>query len=359
LYKKRLKQLRKTMVQKQLEAIIISKPENQFYLSGFTGGAGLLFISHEKAIIVTDFRYVEQARSEAPDFEIYELFTGNSSPFSMVADLVKEQNISNLVLESHHMTIKNFRELKLQLNEVRIIEISDLIEEMRIVKDRSEIEKIEKAQQITDKTFSHILPYIKPGVKELDIACEIEYYMKKNHAKGPAFDTIVVSGIRSSLPHGLPSDKKLALGDFITLDFGAYYDFYCSDMTRTVFIGKPTEKQKRIYNIVLEAQKKAIHKIKPGLLGKNIDEAARTYIEQNGFGRCFGHSLGHGVGIEIHEFPRLSPKGEGELLPGMVVTVEPGIYIQNYGGVRIEDLVVITTEGCRNLTQSPKDIIYL
>jgi Xaa-Pro aminopeptidase len=222
-----------------------------------------------------------------------------------------------------------------------------------------EIEMIKKAQQITDKTFSYILSFIKPGVKELDIACEIEYYMKKNHAQGPAFETIVASGLRSSLPHGRPSKKKLALGDFITLDFGACYDFYCSDMTRTVFLGKPTNKQIDIYNVVLEAQKIAIDKIKPGLLGKNIDEAARSFIQQKGFGGCFGHSLGHGVGIEIHEFPRLSPKGEAELLPGMVVTVEPGIYIEDYGGIRIEDMVVITSEGCQNLTQSQKEIIYL
>ncbi len=348
--------MREIMQQRRVEGILISKPENQFYVSGFTGREGLVLISPERAIIVTDFRYSEQAESEAPDFEIVELKTG-VSPFVVAADLVKKLNISNLVIESHHLTVKDFRELK--LGEVNIAESHDLIEEMRSKKDQAEIEMIKRAQQITDKAFSHILPFIKPGVKELDLACEIEYYMKKNNSQGPAFDIIVASGSRSSLPHGQPSKKRLAFGDFITLDFGARYNFYCSDMTRTVFLGKPTNKQKDIYNVVLNAQEIAIDKIRPGLLGRNVDEAARSFIRQKGFGGCFGHGLGHGVGIEVHEFPRLSPKGEAELLPGMVVTVEPGIYIENYGGVRIEDMVIITLEGCHNLTQSPKDIIYL
>jgi Xaa-Pro aminopeptidase len=350
------------MEQYQWDGILISKSENQFYLSGFTG-EGLMLISHQQAALITDFRYGQQAKSEAPDFEVIDLKNGKSH-LSTASDLIKKLEISNLAIESHHLTVKALTDLRsllsaINVSSIKISETSGIIEDMRSIKGQREIQTIKKAQEITDKTFVHILDFIKPGISEIDITCEIEYYMKKNGAQGPAFKPIVVSGLRSSLPHGEPTSKKLVPGDFITLDFGARYDYYCSDMTRTIFLGKPTSKQVQIYNIVIEAQKRAIDSIKPGFLSNEIDKVARSLIEENGFGDFFGHGLGHGVGIEVHENPKLSHKSETKLEPGMVITVEPGIYIENFGGVRIEDMVIVTFDGCVNLTHSSKDLIYL
>jgi Xaa-Pro aminopeptidase len=349
--------LRNKLTEKKLDCILINKPENQFYVSGFTGGEGVVFVTNRDAAIITDSRYTEQAKNEAPNFEIIELKTG-VSPIEVCANNFKSK-IENVGFESHYLTYNQFEELKKHFEGVEIKPAANLVEELRIVKEPHEIDLIKKAQEITDKTFTHILEYIKPGVTERDLACEMEYFMKKNGADGIAFDTIVASGSRSSLPHGRASERNLQPGDFITMDFGARYSWYCSDMTRTVFLGRPDDTQVKIYNIVLEAQQRALEYIKSGLLGKDVDRVARETIDKNGYGNNFGHGLGHGVGIEIHESPRLSPKGDMELLPGMVVTVEPGIYIENYGGVRIEDLVVVTRNGCDNLTKSDKHLIII
>lgn len=336
---------------------MISKPENQFYISGFSGGEGVVAVTCRGAAIITDSRYTEQAKSEAPGFAILEQKAG-VSPFEVCANNFKSE-IKNVGFESHYITYDQFEEIKKYFEGIDIKPAGSLVEELRAIKEPHEIEMIKKAQEITDKTFAHILKYIKPGVAEKDLACEMEYFMKKNGADGIAFDTILASGPRSSLPHGRASGRKIQYGDFITMDFGARYSWYCSDMTRTVFLGRPDDTQVKIYNIVLEAQKRALEYIKSGLLGKDVDRLAREVIDKSGYGNNFGHGLGHGVGIEIHESPRLSPKGDMELLPGMVVTVEPGIYIENYGGVRIEDMVVVTQNGCDNLTKSDKHLIII
>lgn len=349
--------MRSSLAEKKLDCILLNKPENQFYVSGFTGGEGVVVVTLREAAIVTDSRYTEQAKNEAPDFEIIELKTG-LSPFEVCANEFKAK-AENIGFESNYITYEQFEDLKKHFDGNVIEPVANIVEELRIIKEPEEIEMIKKAQEITDKTFSHILGYIKPGVTEKDLACEMEYFMKKNGAESTAFDTIVASGPRSSLPHGRASERKLQPGDFITMDFGARYSCYCSDMTRTVFLGEPDDTQLKIYDVVLQAQQKALEYIKPGLLGKDVDRVAREIIEKNGYGKNFGHGLGHGVGIEIHESPRLSTKGEKELLPGMVVTVEPGIYIENYGGVRIEDMVVVTRDGCDNLTRSCKRLINI
>jgi len=228
-----------------------------------------------------------------------------------------------------------------------------------MIKASWEIERISKAEAIGDMAFSHILGYIKEGVSERDIAAELEYFMKKQGAEKTSFDTIVISGKKTSMPHGTPDDKKIENGDFVTLDFGCVYEGYCSDMTRTVAVGKADERQKEIYNIVLEAQLTGLNAIKSGVVCKNADEMARNVIEKAGYGKYFGHSLGHGVGLMIHELPNLSPKSEMMLEDNMVVSCEPGIYIPDFGGVRIEDLVVVSGEKCTILSKSQKNLIEI
>ncbi|ADL08080.1 M24 family metallopeptidase [Thermosediminibacter oceani] len=352
----RISKLRRNLSEKDLDGILVSKPENIFYISGFDG-EGFLVVTRERALLFTDFRYIEQAKKECPDFEVVEF--ESVSPFKKCADEIKSIGLKNLAFEGHYLTVKFYEELKSFLDGVEVIKTDGLIEELRTIKDEVELEIIKKAQEITDKAFEHILDYIRPGVTESELALEIEYFMKKNGAEGVAFPTIVASGPRSSLPHGTPTSRKIQPGDFITFDFGAKVKHYCSDMTRTVVMGKPNKDQLEIYSIVLEAQKRALEYIKSSVSGKDVDKVARDFIAEKGFGRNFGHALGHGVGLEIHEAPRLSKLGETSLLPGMVVTVEPGIYVKNFGGVRIEDLVIITEDGCINLTKSSKDLICL
>jgi Xaa-Pro aminopeptidase len=358
MYGERLSKLRKKLDDGNLDGIIVSKPENLFYMSGFTGGEGVIIITRLVASLVTDFRYAEQAAEQAPDYNIIELEPG-VSPYEVCAEILESDGAKKVGIESHHLTVKAFEELKQHLKAVQPETTDGMVEKLRVVKEECEIDMIKKAQEITDEAFSHILNYIKPGVSEKDLACELEYFVKKNGAEGMAFDTIVASGPRSSLPHGRASDRRLEVGDFVTVDFGARLSCYCSDMTRTVFLGKPDREQLNIYNIVLEAQKKALSYIKPGIFGKDVDRVARDVIKDRGFGENFGHALGHGVGIEIHEEPRLSSRSETKLEAGMVVTVEPGIYISGYGGVRIEDLVVVTEDGCEDLTKASKDIICI
>lgn len=357
MFKPRIKKLLRELLKNNIDGFVVSKPENQYYISGFTG-EGLTIITEQKNYVITDSRYTEQAKNEASGFEILEIKTGISH-FSIAYKIVKELSLKNIGFESHSLTVKQYDELAEEFKSVNLIKTEGLIEQLRAIKDAQEIDFIKSAQRITDKAFQHIINFIKPDVSELDLVAELEFFMKKNGSKSEAFQTILVSGPKTSLPHGTPSERKLQPRDLVTIDFGARFSGYCSDMTRTVIIGKPSSQQLSVYNTVLDAQVKAIEYIKPGLTGKKVDEVAREFIAEQGYGQYFGHGLGHGVGLEIHEAPRLSPKGENELLPGMIVTVEPGIYIENFGGVRIEDMVVITENGYEDLTNSEKELICL
>ena len=234
-----------------------------------------------------------------------------------------------------------------------------MIEKLRMIKTDDEIRTIRRAAEIADEAFSHILTFIKPGVTELEVSNELEFFMRRLGASESSFDTIVASGKRSALPHGVATGKTIENGDMVTLDFGALYDGYVSDITRTVAVGEPTEELKKIYHIVLEAQMRACSALKPGMTGKEADAVARDYIKDHGYGEAFGHSTGHGIGLEVHEGPGLSFRSDTVLKPGMVVTVEPGIYVPGLGGVRIEDDVLITEDGCELLTSSPKELIIL
>lgn len=336
------------------EAILIVKPENRYYLSGFTGSFGyVLFLKNEKRFI-TDFRYDSQARNQCLNFEICMV-----NKEYTIFEYLKDQNLDTLYIEKSGVTVDFLEKLQSVSSISKFKNIDENIGMKRIVKTDSEVSLIKKAQSFADKAFDHILGFIEPGISEKEIAAELEYIMAKNGASGKSFNTIVASGLRSSMPHGVASDKLVESGDFITMDFGCVYNGYCSDMTRTVVLGKASEEQRKIYNIVLEAQMKAFDKIRPGVRCSEIDDIARSIIDVYGYKENFGHGLGHGVGVEIHEAPTLSKVSDDVLKSGMIITNEPGIYIKDFGGVRIEDLIHVTDNGYEILSKSPKDLIEL
>ena len=352
----RIAKLREGLKNKNIDAALICKKENCTYLSGFNGGDSFLVISQEQALLVTDFRYVEQAEEQAP---LYKVVQFERDLLAKLSEILKSLDVKNLGFEEGYVTYKMYFDFKDKLEVSQLVPLEGVVESLRLVKDQDEINVIKKAVEIADNAFSHIIKYIKPGVTELEIAAELEYFMKKQGGKGPSFEIIVASGERASMPHGTASEKKIAQGDVITLDYGVIYRDYCSDMTRTVFLGQPNEELKNIYNIVLDAQIKALNGAIAGILGKEIDLIARDIISSGGFEKNFGHGLGHGVGLEIHEEPRLSPAGNKIMEDGMVVTVEPGIYVAGLGGVRIEDMIVINRDKPIILTKSSKELLII
>jgi Xaa-Pro aminopeptidase len=356
IYKKRLEKLHGKMKLMDIDAVLITKRENYMYMSGFTGTSACLFITGQRAVLLTDFRYVEQAAVQAPEYEILKY---SGSNFNALNHLIECEKVEKLSFEDRHLTFAEHAEFVSRLKVSVFSPLGGAVEELRRIKDASEIELIKKAVNIADNVFTHILKFIKPGVSEIELAAEMEHFMKRQGATGPSFETIVASGKRSSMPHGIASEKKIESGDVITMDYGALYKGYCSDITRTVFLGKPDNELERIYRIVLDTQLKGVAAVKQGITGKEVDTAARNVIANAGFGDNFGHGLGHGVGLEIHEEPMLSMRGVIELKDGMVVTVEPGIYVTGLGGVRIEDMVVVNGETARVLTSAPKELIVI
>ncbi|MFW5873225.1 MAG: M24 family metallopeptidase [Bacillota bacterium] len=352
----RISKLKDLREEKELDAIMITSKENRFYFSGFTGTAGIILITDSNNYFITDFRYISQANKQTEGFEIIEISKNKNKN---LLKFLNDHNLNRVGFEDGDLSYKQYQELKDIDPEKEYFPLSDEINEFRIIKDDQEIETIKNAISITEKAFEKIITYIKPGMKEREVAAELEYYLRKLGGEGPSFDFIVASGKRSALPHGVASDKLIEVGDFITLDFGTYYKGYCSDMTRTIVVGEPDQKQVDIYNIVLKAHLEVIDKIKAGMTGQEADQIARKIIEEAGYGDNFGHGLGHGLGIEIHEAPRLSKTSETVLKPGMIVTDEPGIYLPDWGGVRIEDDLVITEDGCKSLNKSNKELTII
>lgn len=348
--------VRNLLIEKELDAVLIVNGYNMRYISGFSGATGYLYISQHKAVILTDFRYIIRAQEENKGFEVLEVTERYSK---IIHSLVTDDKVKKIGFEAADTTYADYKKLEEELKEATFYSIGDLLSDLRNIKTIEELERIEKAAAIGDKAFFEMLHIIKPGMTELEIAAHLEYSMKRNGAEGLSFDTIVASGIHSSMPHAVPTTKKIEYGDFVTMDFGCIYQGYCSDMTRTIVIGKANDRQKKVYDIVLQAQLKALDFIKAGYQGKEIDKVARDIIYQAGYEGCFGHGLGHSLGLFIHEEPRLSPKEERIIQENMVETVEPGIYIKDFGGVRIEDLVVVTNGGCQNYTHSPKELIEI
>lgn len=348
----------KVLAEKNLDAILVSDGFNMRYNSGFCGATGYLYLTVEKKILLTDFRYTTQALQEAADFEVVEI-SGEMGYGEHIARLMTEGNVKRIGFEDQHMIYADFAELKEKTPKAEWVGLGESLNRLRCIKEEWEILRIAQAEEIGTLAFERILGELRPGVTELSIAAKLDYYMRELGAEGNSFDTIVASGFHSAMPHAIPSDKKLEEGDFVTMDFGCRFQGYCSDMTRTVVIGKASEKQKEIYGIVLEAQLAALSELCVGKTGKEIDGIARKIIADAGYGDCFGHGLGHSVGLFIHEDPRLSMKYEGVLQENVTMTVEPGIYVPDFGGVRIEDLVVIEKNGCRNLTRADKKLLEL
>lgn len=343
-----------------IEVMLITDYYNLRYYTGFSGTSGIAIISEKDKLFFTDFRYVEQAKKETKEkgFKVIDVKSGIL--MEGLKDYIENRKIKKITVENKTMTLKYFEELKKMFPEIKFEMGEDKLEKFRIIKKNDEIENIRKAANIADIAFNEILKDIKVGVKEKDIAAKLEYIMKINGAEKNSFETIVASGYRSAMPHGVATDKLLAENEFVKMDFGAYYNGYVSDITRTVFLGsKISEKHIEIYNTVLEAQRLALENVKAGIKASDLDKIARDYIKSKNYGENFGHSLGHGIGLEIHEAPRVSEKSNVILRENMLITVEPGIYIEGFGGVRIEDDVVVKNNGCEILTKSTKELIIL
>ena len=317
----------------------------------------MIALTVDKAVLFVDFRYFEKAKKTVQNMEVVLA----SNFFANIKELLETENIKKVLLETDFVNLDSFERMKNVFEGIEVStdnSLSQTINSLRQIKSAEEIECIKKSQEITDNAFTHILNFIKEGFTEREIALELEFFMRKTGGEGVAFDTIAVSGKNSSLPHGVPTDKPLEAGDFLTMDFGAVYNGYCSDMTRTVAIGYVTDEQQKVYDTVLNAQLSALKEIAPNKVCKEIDKIARDIINK-AFEGCFGHGLGHSVGLEIHENPALNTRDETLLKAGIIMTVEPGIYLPDKFGVRIEDMVLITDTSHENLTKSPKELIII
>ncbi len=344
-----------------VDAILLTSPANMRYQSGFTG-EGYVYMSEARSLVVTDSRYTAAARAECPGCQVLEW--KREGYYLPLVEALKEDRELRPGVEDFHMTMAEHEKLRIQLErtgmeEIETVVLGQRLSRFRWEKEESELKKIRRAEAIGDRAFSRIFPKLEVGMTEKRVAAWLEFFMKEAGAESLSFETIAASGPNSAMPHAVPTDRKLREGDFLTMDFGCRYQGYCSDMTRTVVIGKASEEQRRVYHTVLQAQETALRKIRPGIMGREVDALARKVIADAGYGDRFGHSLGHSVGLEIHEKPCFAPSDETVLAPGMVISVEPGIYIEGFGGVRIEDLVVITEDGCENLTHSPKELIEI
>lgn len=356
--KDRIERLMNCMEEQKTDAVLVTDGCNMRYLSGFSGETGYLYISGKRKVILTDSRYTTQAKEESREFEVQEI-SQSAGYQELIGALMRADEIRSLGFEDQVMIYADAVKLQKGLPRAEWKGLRGALDELRLIKSEEELACIARAEQIGDEAFSHILNVLHAGMTELEVAVELESYMKRNGASALAFDTIAASGIHSAMPHATPSGKKLENGDFLTMDYGCKYKGYCSDMTRTVVIGKADSRQREIYQVVLEAQQAALAVIREGITGAEVDRVARDRIRDAGYGEYFGHGLGHSVGLFIHEEPRLSPSGHTVLKKGMTETVEPGIYIPGVGGVRIEDLVEVTQEGYRNLTSSPKQLIEI
>lgn len=354
---RRLERLRRELETRGLDAMIIRFGSNLRYISGYSGSNGLAVITSDDAFFFTDFRYKTQAAAEVKHMKV--IVPEGNDLFSAMQGQPCLRPGMKCGFEGNHLNYENYLKLTLLFPQMEFRNVSMMMETLASVKEASEIENLQKAAEITDKAFAELIGEIKPGISERQLDAKLSYIMKSLGSERDSFDTIVASGPNGAKPHHQPTEKKLERGEFVTIDFGAMYKGYHADVTRTVCLGKADDKQKKIYDIVLKAQLKAIGEIRAGISGQAVDAVARDLITAEGYGDYFGHGLGHGLGLEIHAEPRLSPKYEEKLLVDQVVTVEPGIYLPGWGGVRIEDDVVVLDKGCRNLTMATKKLLEL
>lgn len=355
-YSKRCHRAQDLLIREECEALLVTDRANRYYLSGFTGSSGYLLLTTDRVYLLTDFRYIAQANQQT---NCCEVINQGKYWYETLKQLLTRHQVKRLAFEQDHLSYNHYLKLAETVDQCELIGKQHLIEILRETKDPQELELIKKAASIADKAFSQLLEVLKPGRTELEVAADLEYYMRSLGSEGPAFDTIVASGTRSALPHGIAGEKKLELGDLVVIDFGATYQGYRSDMTRTVIIGSATAKQRDLYQLVLKAQLAGLQGIKAGQLCHQVDSIARNIIAEHGYGAYFGHSLGHGVGLNIHENPRLAEGNQLPLEKGMVVTVEPGVYLEDWGGIRIEDMVAVTEDGCEIFTKTSKELIEI
>ncbi len=358
--KTRIEQLRAAFAEAGIDGLLVTGATNRRYMTGFTGSAGMALITRDEALFMTDFRYVEQATQQAPDYTLVRY----DDPYKTLNERLMRYKGQRIGFESHHVTVDELEGIKRaggsEPAPVEWVPVKGLVEQLRGRKTEEELAIMQRAIDIADEAFSYILDHLRPGVTEKEVAWKLEVFMREQGAEALSFPSIVASGANGALPHARPTDKPLAAGEFVTLDFGCVWKGYCSDMTRTVFIGEPTDEQRALYELVLKAQEAGVAAVKPGVVAKDVDAVARKIIADAGYGENFGHGLGHGIGMDVHEeIPRLSVRGNVVLEPGMVASVEPGVYLPGQGGIRIEDLVVVTEDGCRILTKSTKQLLCL
>ena len=348
----RIARLRERLAAEGVDALLVKHGANVRYLSGFTAGEdAALLISRDRAHIITAFVYYEQAEREAPGFELFKLTSGSPA---QLADLARELGVRRVAFESVGVTYAMYQELS-KAEGVELIPVKDWVEDLRVIKTPDEIARMRRAVEIADSALAALPSLLRPGMTERQLAWELEVFMRTHGADDVAFPIIVAGGPNGSMPHIAPSDRVLVPGEPIVIDLGARVEGYCSDVTRTVCLGQPDDRLREVYAVVLAAQRAAEEGIRAGLLGKEADALARQVIEEAHYGEAYGHGLGHGVGLEVHERPSAGQRGEERLQPGMAVTVEPGIYLPGWGGVRIEDLVVVTETGVDVLTTAPKE----
>lgn len=357
-FEKRINKIKKNLVYSQ--AALIKDNNNVYYFSGMHNCEGYVLITNDEAYLFVDFRYIESARCICKSCKVIEF----TKLFESLKAVLQQESIESLLIESECVSISLYNRFIKEFNSIGVSVISDdslvkAINNLRIIKSNEEIAYISEAQRITEKAYNEVLNFVKPGVSERSIAIELEHLMRKNGAEGVSFDLITITGKKTSLPHGVPSDAIIKDGDFFTMDIGALYKGYHSDMTRTIAVRSCRNYQREIYDIVYKAQNAALESVRAGVKASDVDKTARDIITEAGFGKCFGHSTGHGVGLDIHEKPFVSSKSETILSENMVITVEPGIYLENQFGVRIEDMVLVKNDGYYNFAALPKELIVV
>ncbi|MFW6049471.1 MAG: M24 family metallopeptidase [Candidatus Bipolaricaulota bacterium] len=357
----RIERLQDYIEEKDLDGFLVINLEaspdsvNQRYLVGFYSSLGSVIVGRDEAVFLTDSRYYEAATEKVSEIPVEKI---DSKAVESTVARIEDMGLTRVGIDENNVTLALFNELNDSLEGVELVPVDGPVPDLRTCKDREEIELHKSAAEIADDTFAYLMDYVKPGMTESEIAVELEFFMKKQGAESVSFDPIVALGANSALPHATPGDREVREGDILLIDMGAKYRGYCSDMTRTVFIGEPTDKMQEVYEIVLEAQEVGLAALGPGESTKEVDGKARDVIEEHGYGDKYGHGLGHGVGLEIHEKPRLAQTEDNVLEEGMVVTVEPGIYLPGWGGVRIEDMVYITEKGYEFFSWSPKKEVF-
>jgi Xaa-Pro aminopeptidase len=351
----RQKRVQQQLAEQALDGLIVTHLPNIRYLTGFTGSAAIAVAATDETLFISDKRYTLQASQQVKA----RIIASDVSHDRTAADAIKEKKLKRLGFESRRMSCHLHRFFTEQADSVELVPTDGVVESLRLIKDDHELQAIRRAVELTSAVFSGFIGEIKPGRSERDLAAELEYRLRHAGAEKIAFETIIASGARAALPHGIASDKRIGYNEFVILDFGAIVDGYSSDMTRTVYVGTPDAHAKRIYNIVLEAQLNCEQKMQAGMKAEEVDALTRSLIAARGYDDYYWHSTGHGIGLEVHEAPRLGKNSETVVPAGSVVTVEPGIYLPDWGGVRIEDVVVVGPRGTEVLTPSPKELMAL